>query len=188
MKSITIILFLCLACVSVANAQSVFGKYEQTALVAPDKYKDSEQDLSITKDEKSSKKIWVSNLIPNQKFYAIVSVKSDDKVIYSVPKQLVGDYQISLGCITFEDDDLTISLNNKQNCFGMSQSDYDTPVKVGSGGVSGGGTNVGRNGTVKGGGVDINKKGDIKVDTKAIMAGVQYVGRKAGAKKKNDDE
>ncbi len=171
-----------------ADAQNILGKYEQTAFVAPDEYRDGENDMIITKDATSTKKIWISNLINDKKFYAILHTKNSEKLIYAVPKQIVGNYQINLGCITYnlksdEDDaedeagQISISLNNKDNCFGMSQSDYDNDITIGKKGVNAGGVKVGSNGKVSVPGVDI-KGGNVKINAKKAMAGIQYMGKK----------
>ena len=175
------------------NAQKVVGTYEQNSLVAPDAYRDSENDVVITKDIKSSKKIWIEHLIPKQRFYAILYVQSEDAVIYTVPSQKVGNYAIEQGCVTFKNEhdedehDIQIALNNKSMCFGISQKDYDAPIKVDKNGVKAGGVKVGSDGQVTGGGVDI-KNGGVNVDTKSIMAGIQYVGDKLGSKKTQEKD
>jgi hypothetical protein len=195
MKKILLAVFF-MATIAAANAQAIFGSYEQSALVAPDEYRDSENDVTITKDAKASKKIWIENLIPSQKFYAVFHVKANGSVVYAVPKQLVGTYQIKAGCITFkehdedgddEDGKLTISLNNKMNCFGINQKDYDAPVSVGKKGAKAGGVKAGSDGTVNAGGVEI-KDGEVKINTKQAMAGIQYVGQKQGMTKKASEE
>ena len=192
MKSIFLFMFSLLALNNV-DAQKVLGTYEQNSLVAPDAYRDSEHDVAITKDIKSSKKIWVEHLIPNQKFYAILYVQSDDAVIYTVPSQKVGNYVIEQGCVTFKNEhdedehDIQIALNNKSMCLGISQKDYDTPISVDENGVKAGGVKVGSDGQVKGAGVDI-KNGGVNVDTKSIMAGIQYVGDKSGSKKPQEKD
>ena len=76
--------------VNPSTGQKILGKYEQDALVAPDEYRDSEEDVSVTKDPNSTKKIWISNLIANQKFYAVMFNKTEDLITYSVPAQKVG--------------------------------------------------------------------------------------------------
>ena len=185
MKTFFFILII-LTSLNEVSSQSIFGKYEQVAFVAPDEYRDGENDMIITKDATASKKIWISNLINNKKFYAVLNTKNSEKLIYSVPKQTVGNYQINLGCITYilqsDDEDeevgqISISLNNKDNCFGISQSDYDKDIKVGNKGVSAGGVKVGSNGNVKVPGVDV-KNGNVKINAKRAMAGIQYVGKK----------
>ncbi|WP_448528108.1 hypothetical protein [Raineya sp.] len=160
---------------TLAMAQSIVGKYEQDAINLPKELGHSENDVVITRDPQASKKIWVANLIPNQKFYAILDVKTEDGAVYTVPKQKVGNYQINLGCIVYDEEDkkIAISLNNKNDC-----ADRFDNISIGkNGSVKGGGVEIGPKGTVKGGGVDI-KDGDIKVDMKTIMAGVSYIGHK----------
>ncbi|MCO7318278.1 hypothetical protein OKE80_02440 [Riemerella anatipestifer] len=185
MKKILLALFF-IAAITVSKAQSILGKYEQSTLVAPNEYRDSENDVVITKDAKSLKKIWIANLIPNQRIFAILHTKGNGNIIYSVPKQLAGNYRVNMGCVTFkehdDDDDgeegkLIISLNNKNNCFGLNQKDYDAPVSIGKGGIKAGGVTVGSNGTISTGSVDI-KRGNIKVNPKEVMAGIQYIGYK----------
>jgi hypothetical protein len=173
-KSILLIALLFLTNLYV-QAQSVVGKYEQDAINLPKELGNSENDVVITRDPQASKKIWVANLIPNQKFYAILDTKTEDGAVYTVPKQKVGNYQINLGCIVYDEDDkkVVISLNNKNDC----ANNFDN-ISVGkSGNVKAGGVEIGPKGSVKGGGVDI-KNGDIKVDMKSIMAGVSYIGHK----------
>ncbi|MDY3319206.1 hypothetical protein PG637_07860 [Riemerella anatipestifer] len=177
MKKILLAVFL-MATVTVGKAQSILGKYEQSALDAPDEYKHSEDDVVITRDAKASKKIWIANLIPNSRFYAILDTKGERGSSYSVPKQTAGSYRINLGCIVFNNDDedggrLTISLNNKADCL----DDYG-PVSVGKDGVSVGGIKIGSNGTVRAKGVDIGRN-RIKVDAKKeVIVGIQYIGHK----------
>ncbi|MDO5616492.1 MAG: hypothetical protein Q4G16_09890 [Cruoricaptor ignavus] len=161
------------------SAQIVLGTYEQETLVAPDEYRDSEDDVQITRDPKSSKKIWIHNLIPNQKFYGIANMKNEDMILYSVPKQRVGNYIINLGCAIYRvsEGEIVIALNNKTNCFGISQSDYDDVAVVNKRGISAGGVKVGSNGEIstKVGGV--NKDG-VQMNVKEIMSGIQYIGKK----------
>ena len=56
MKTIYGILIL-LALFNKVSAQKIVGTYKQSALVTPDAYRDSEHDVLITQDLKSSKKI-----------------------------------------------------------------------------------------------------------------------------------
>ena len=178
MKKLFFSFFLVTAFSSNTNAQ-VTGRYSQIALTAPDEYRDSENDVQITKDKQSSKKIWIDHLIPNKRIYAISYLASDEKVIYTIPKQLVGNYQINTGCVVYDNDEneLTISANNPIDCIGISQKDYEN-LSVGKDGVSVGKTKVGSNGKISTNGVKINGS-DIKVDTKKILSGIQYVGRKS---------
>ena len=69
----------------------------------------------------------------------------------------------------------------------MGQKDYDKGVNISKkGNVKVGDIDInGGNGTVKTGSVDING-GGVNVDTKKLMAGVQYVGEKVGGKKMED--
>ncbi len=175
MKKLVSTFALTMVFASAINAQ-VTGKYSQIALNAPDEYRDSEHDVTIVKDAKSSKKIWIENLIPNKKIYAISYLNSDGKAIYTIPKQLVGNYQINVGCVTYEDQQVIVSANNPVDCTGISQKDYEN-ISVGSDGVSVGKTKIGKNGKISTDGVNIDKN-KINVNTKKLLSGIQYVGRK----------
>lgn len=173
------------------TAASVVGKYEQEAFIAPDNIKESENDVVIKKDPSSSKVVWVENLLPGGRIKAVIFTKGEDNVIYSIPAQRVGGYQIQQGCATYDKTEgkIMISLNNKSNCFGMKQSDYDEGVEISKNGkIKAGGVEINSKGggSVKGPGTVINDKG-IKVDTKTVMAGVQYVGIKQGFSGSSDD-
>lgn len=163
------LLFLFFACGS-AFSQPILGAYDQSVLDAPAEYQSGET-VTIAKDPSSDKKIWISGLIPKQKFYALLQTKTEDGLTYSVPKQRAGNYQIEVGCIIFlsEDQKITISLNNKEDC-------ADSPVSVGREGLSAGGARVGSAGRVSAAGVDISGR-DIRVNTKAPK-GITYIGEK----------
>jgi hypothetical protein len=182
MKTLFLMLFTSVFCVNVMAQNTIVGTYNQDAFIAPDNLKDAENDLVITKDPASTKKIWLSNLVSNTRIYAVAFVSNEDGVIYKIPPQVIGNYKIEGGCISydFEDAKITIAINNKDLCYGMSQSDYDKGVSIDKkGGVKAGDNQV-NSGGVKGAGVDIKSDGSINVDTKKTMAGVQYVGHKAG--------
>ncbi len=183
MKKITLITILFLTMTIGSHAQNIVGTYEQTTAMYPTGLSESDNNLIITQDPKSSKKIWISNLVSNGKIYALVFAKGDEQTIYSIPEQQVGKYLIKLGCITHKkaENDIVIAINNKKMCFGISQKDYDGGVSVGKNGkIKAGGMEVGKNG-VKGNGVNIGAK-DISVNTKSIMGGLQYIGHKVGTK------
>jgi hypothetical protein len=176
---------------SAAAQNNPIGTYEQTSFTAPDNIKHSENDLVITQDPQAAKKIWITNLIDNSKIYAVVSTKGEDKIVYKVPPQTVGNLIITVGCVVYDKEDKTVvvSLNNKDNCLGINQSDYGK-VSMGKEGISAGGVSVSKdginagntrmsNGTMSGGGVDM-ANGEAKVDAKKVMAGVQFVGHKKG--------
>ena len=191
MKQLFSFLLVSVMCVQYTTAQksertSVIGMYDQEVLVAPDDYRDSEKDVSISQDTKASKKLWIHDLIPNQKFYAVLNMNSDGRLLYAIPQQTVGDYNIAQGCLIFESGDITISLNNKINCFGMSQKDYDKPVTVSEKGVEAGGVKVGNDGAIEAPGVEVNKN-KVSVNTKAVMEGIQYIGHKTGLTKKKEN-
>lgn len=179
LRTLFILLFLLVGAGFMVHTQPIVGTYEQQTMLAPDEWGYSEHDVVIRRDPQSSKKIWIEHLIPNQRFYAILDTRTEDGMVYAVPKQKVGNYQIELGCIVYDNEEqrVVISLNNKNDCFGMRQSDYDE-ISVGRSGVKAGNIRVGSDGNVRGGGVDISKNGDIKVDMKSIMAGVSYIGHK----------
>lgn len=143
--------------------------------------------MTVSRDPQASKKIWISGLIPNQRFYALLDTKTEDGAVYSVPKQKAGNFEIALGCIVYqkaeedadEDDEaakdrIVISLNNKRDC----QSYLDGPIEVGPGGVTVGDIKVGKDGNVKAGGTQVGKDGSVKVDTKGLFEGVAYIGVK----------
>ena len=181
-----------LAVAAPALAQSsagALGRYEQVAFIGPDNMKESEKDVTLSKDPNSSKVAWIANLLPGGRVKALVFSSNSETVTYSIPAQKVGNYQVQLGCATYsnEDNELTVSLNNKINCYGIKQSDYDDGVSVTkTGGVRAGNTSVSGKG-VKTPGVRLDKSG-LKVDSKAVMAGVQYIGHKQGTKRKSDDD
>lgn len=171
--------FLALIAVSFAFAQSVIGTYTQSALIAPDKIRDSAvNSVKITQDKQQKNKIWISNLIGSSTFYAIANANNDEKSVYSVPAQTVGGYSVKLGCVVFdkEENEIAIALNNKSNCFGISQSDYDN-VSVSKNGIKAGGVSVGSNGSITTGNSKVDKKG-ISVNAKEALSGVQYTGTK----------
>ncbi len=166
-----------------AQSASIAGTYEQKAFVAPDRVKGGESDLVIEKEAAPSKKIWIRNLVAGAKVYAVAFSKMDDVAVYKIPAQTVNGYVVQSGCVTYDkgEQSVSISINNKINCFGMSQSDYDAPVSVSKNGtVKAGGVQVGKNGRVSAGGVNVDK-GGVRVDAKAAMAGIQYMGQRKGA-------
>ncbi len=178
MKKI-ILLASIIGAVSVTFAQSVIGSYTQSALIAPDQIRDAAQtDVKITPDKTQKNKIWISNLIGGSTFYAIANASNEDKAVYNVPAQTVGGYAVKLGCVIFdkEENEIAIALNNKSQCFGISQSDYDN-VSVSKKGVNVGGVKVSSNGEISAGGTKVSKKG-VEVDVKGALAGLQYVGKK----------
>ena len=159
--------------------------------MAPDELKDAESDVEITQDPVLSKKIWIEHLINGQRVYAVLHTFSEDALIYKVPAQTVGGYLVNFGCVIFNKNlnNCVVALNNKGACFGMSQKDYDKGVSITKkGSIKVGDIDVnGSNGTVKTDGIDINN-GAVNIDTKKIMAGVQYVGEKMSGKKMDDDD
>ena len=166
------------------SSPSALGTYAQDAFIGPDEVKTAEKNVVLVKDATLPKVVWVQNLLPGGRVKAVLHTKGEDKTIYSIPAQRVGNYQVTMGCVVYDQEEskVVISLNNQANCFGMKQSDYDGGVSVGSNGrIKAGGVDInGRNGSVKAPGVNVGK-GGIAVNTKAIMAGVQYVGHKAGS-------
>ena len=189
MKNI-LLLLAGLALATAGHAQSsVMGRYEQVAFIAPDNLKTTETAVTIVKDPQLSKVVWIEHLLPGGRIKAVFFSSNDGTTIYAVPAQKVGSYQVQMGCAVYdgEESKLVVSLNNKANCFGMKQSDYDSGVGITkAGGIQAAGTSINSKG-IKTPGVDINQKG-VKVDTKAVMAGVQYVGHKQGVKKASDDD
>ncbi|KIA89718.1 hypothetical protein [Kaistella jeonii] len=158
--------FLMIASSSIIYAQSILGTYTQSAFLAPDKIRDAAtKDLVITKDPVKKNVIWISNLLGNSRIYAVANTKTEDAEVYSIPPQTAFGYAVKLGCIAYktEDSEISISLNNKTNCLGMSQSDYSN-------------ISVGKNG-IKTKDISMNSKG-AKIDVAKVLAGVQYVGKK----------
>ena len=161
--------------------QSITGKYSESAIIAPDKIRNIMQNnVVITTDKNSSKKIWINNLIGNTTFYAIRNTVNDEKEIYNIPPQNIGNYIVNIGCIVFdkEEKQISIVLNNKSNCAGISQSDYGN-VSLGKKEIKTGSTKIGFNDKIstRTGNIQINKKG-ININTKEALSGVQYVGTK----------
>ena len=189
MKNI-LLLLAGLALATAGHAQSsAIGRYEQVAFIAPDNLKMAESAVTLVKDPQLSKVVWIEHLLPGGRIKAVFFSSNDGTTTYAVPTQKVGNYQVQMGCAVYdgEEANLSVSLNNKANCFGMKQSDYDSGVGITkTGGIQAGGASINNKG-IKTPGVDINKN-DIKVDTKAVMAGVQYVGHKQGVKKTSDDD
>jgi hypothetical protein len=188
MKNILFSLFMTTLSVSVFGQDSIFGAYEQQSFIAPDEVKDSDTDVTITKDAQSTKKVWINNLVYDSKIYAVLHTKGESSIIYKIPPQIVNGYSISIGCVVYDVDDqkISISINNKENCYGLSQSDYDKSVSITkNGGIQAGNTQIGSNGTIKTESTNIDKNG-IKVDMKKLMAGVQYTGQKLGSNKSDD--
>ncbi len=189
------LLLLAFAGTSLAFAQNsrswIVGTYDQKTIMAPDELKDAEADVEIMQDPTLSKKIWIKHLISGERVYALLHTNGEDALIYKVPAQTVGGYLIQFGCVVFNKDlnNCVVALNNKSACFGMSQKDYDNGVIISKKGkVKAGNVDIdGTTGTVKTGSVDVNSDG-VKVDTKKVMAGVQYVGEKIGGKKIADDD
>lgn len=172
-----IILGLSLVTSAVAFGQSIVGSYDQSALIAPNQVKNNVGNVVITRDAKLKNRIWVNNLISHTKFYAVSNARTEDREVYSVPPQNVGGYAVKLGCLVYDNDDqrVTISLNNSNDCKGIAQSDYGK-VSVSSKGISAGGVKVGAKG-IKTDGVSVSSKG-VSVNSGKLLEGVQYIGEK----------
>ncbi len=180
---------LALATPVLAQGNSAIGQYEQESFMGPDNLKGSETDVTLSKDPRLRNVVWIANLLPGGRVKALVFTSNDEGATYSIPAQKVGNFQVQLGCATYsqEGGELTVSLNNKSNCFGMKQSDYNGGVSVTrSGGVQAGNTSVNGRG-IHAPGVSVSN-GGVRVDTRAVMAGVQYVGHKQGVAKATDDD
>ena len=191
MKTITFFLAACMASAAAFGQGStgVQGPYEQDAFIGPDNLKMSGQKVTLVGDSKLTNVVWIEHLLPGGRLKAIVHTKGDDKIVYAIPTQKVGAYQVDMGCLVYdlEDKKVVISLNNKANCYGMKQSDYNDGVSVSNGQIKAGGVEIsGKNG-IKTPGAQIGNSG-IKVNTKAVMAGVQYIGHKPGAKSSSSDD
>lgn len=166
--------FLFLAFGSSAFAQSILGTYSQVTFSGPQQFRNTKEDVVITRDPQSSKKIWISGLVSGHKMYAMLDAQNEDGAVYNVPKQKVGAHDINLGCIVYDNEErtVTISLNDKQSCMDSAN------VSVGQGGVSAGGVKVGSDGTVKAPGVNVGKNGNVAVNTQAATQGITYIGKK----------
>ena len=159
------------------------------AYIAPDNLKSAETDVALVKDPQLTKVVWIEHLLPGGRIKGVLFSSNDGTTTYAVPAQKVGSYQVQMGCAVYdsEEDKLVVSLNNKDNCYGMKQSDYDGGVGITkTGGIRVGGTAINGKG-IKTPGVNTNSS-SIQVDTKAVMAGVQYVGHKRGTKTTSDDD
>lgn len=165
---------------STASAQGIIGEYEQESIVAPDAYRDLSENVIIEKDDKYSKKVWVSGLIPNSSFYAIYNTGDPEfeEFVYVIPSQKVGSYQINSGCITYADGAIVIALNNKMLCKGIHQKDYQTDIKIDNKGVRAGNVEVSKRGVKVGETVNVDAQRGIKINTKSAMSGIHYVGEK----------
>ncbi len=168
----------------------VLGQYEQDYYGGPDEVQEGETDLIITPDPKLTKVIWIENLLQGGKIKAVLHTgdgPGSAQLVYSIPAQQVGSYQIKLGCLHYKKaGELMVSLNNKIDCHGLKNSDYGE-VSVGmSGKIQAGGVSVNNRG-LKAPGVQISNS-KIKVNAKEVMAGVQYKGHKMGMKPKNTDD
>lgn len=179
-------------------SQKAVGEYEQLSINAPDEYRDSEYEVIIKRDANTRKKIWIHNLIPNQKFYAVKYLVGDDSEIYTVPKQQAGNYLINSGCVTYKNIDeydedfsytVSINLNNETMCRGIYQEDYQTEIGIDTDGMKVGGIELNKRGKVQvGEDVRIDNTKGIKINTKDIMVGIMYVGRKYDAPTTNDED
>lgn len=177
-----------------SNAQttpaiSAIGQYEQQVLSGPDTIQSYGGEVAIRQDGTSAKVIWIDQLLPGGSIRAVQTMKNET-LIYTIPPQKIGGYQISIGCVVYDGEDgrLVVALNNKSACKYMSQGDYGD-VSVGKNKVKAGDVEINGDGKgqVKTDHVEI-KDGEIKVDAKAIMAGVQYVGQKMGMKSPDEDD
>lgn len=189
----TIIFFLAVCMTSAAafgqGSAGVQGRYEQDAFIGPDNLKMTGQNVTLVKDPKLTNVVWIEHLLPGGRLKAVIHTKGDDNVVYAIPMQKVGAYQIEMGCVVYdlEDKKIVISLNNKANCYGMKQSDYNDGVAVTNGQIKAGGVEISGKSGIKTPGAQIDNNG-IKVNTKAVMAGVQYIGHKPGAKPSSSDD
>ncbi|MCS7012541.1 MAG: hypothetical protein RMI34_04480 [Chloroherpetonaceae bacterium] len=173
MKTHILILSFFFAASGLALGQPILGTYQQSVLDAPAELKSGE-DVMITKDQSAKNKIWISGLIPNQKFYALLQVQTEDGMTYTVPKQRARNYQINVGCIVYDTDErkVVISLHNKKDC---DENIGNVSVSK-EGSVAAAGVRVGTDGRVSVPGVDING-GSVKINA-VRAAGITYIGEK----------
>lgn len=173
-----LVLVFALATVPVsAQRVALPGTYEQDVVELPDGVKESENDLVISQDPASSKKIWLSNLLQGSRIYALAATRDDEKITYKVPVQTVDGYRIKVGWVIYdlEEDQLTVSINN-----GVDNVGKPGKVSIGiDGNVEGGGVKIGKKGSISAPGVEIDKNG-VKVDYSKALGGISYIGHKAG--------
>ncbi len=171
----------------VASALPIVGAYDPSLFNGPEGVIDREEDLRIERDGKTSKKIWITGLIAGQRICGILDTRTEDALIYSIPKQTAGDYSIELGCVMYdmEEQQIIISLNNRTDCAGIGQTDLDQGVSIGKDGVAAAGVKIGRDG-VSAAGVDVGKDG-VRVNTKEMLKGVYFMGTKQEDEKKDDE-
>jgi hypothetical protein len=164
---------------TVTNAQdSAVGTYEQTAINAPAVIRNLKKEVAIRQDAQATNSIWIDNLLPDGSLFASMII-NNESMIYSIPKQKVGNYQVNIGCVVYNvDGGIVISLNNKYDCLYTSPINYDD-ISVGDGKVKVGDIKINEdgNGSVETGTVVV-KEGNVSVDAKTILGGVQYVGNK----------
>lgn len=168
-----------------AQKTSLTGTYGQDVIELPKGVTESENNLIISQDPASSKKIWITNLLEGTRIYALITNRGDERITYQVPSQVVNGYSIKTGWVIYdkEDNKLTISINN-----GVDNVGKPGKVNVGANGnIDAGDVKIGKNGRISAPGVDISKAG-VKVDYAKAMGGISYVGHKAGLPKKDDDQ
>ncbi len=168
-----------------AQRISLIGAYEQDVIELPTGVTESENDLVISQDPASSKKIWLSNLLQGGRIYALAVGRNDEAITYRVPVQSINGYRINVGWVIYdmEENQLTVSINN-----GVDKVGKPGKVTIGSdGNIDGGGVKIGKKGSISAPGVEIDK-GGIKVDYSKALGGISYVGHKAGTTKKDDGE
>ena len=170
---ITIFLFSTFVAYSASKSKGVTGTYDQVAITKPSSVKISAKNVTVTGDSKESKKIWVKNLLPDD-IYAIVHTITEDTEIYEIPAQKTKSYSINSGCIIYSEDRIVLSIDNKNDCSGVT-SDNNTDIKIGKGGVKAGDVNISSSG-VSVPGVKIGK--DSVEISKNALSGIQYIGEK----------
>ncbi len=182
MKAYLLHSLLILFCVTVqAQTNPILGQYESQfnqGITTSD-------DVVVTRDPQSNKKIWISGILNEGKLYAILSLKNEDRQQYTIPKQTVNGKAIREGIINFsfdEDEEVyTIHISNdpKANPTNVSVSSKGVSVTDADGEDV---VQVKSNGNVKvdadGNKVSTGKGGNVTASTGAKSPYFTYVGTK----------
>ncbi len=158
---------------NIGIAGSILGTYKQVTVSKPKAVKINSNNVKIVKDTKETKKIWVKNFLSDD-IYAVRHTSNEDTEIYVIPEQNTKQYNVKSGCIVYLEDRIVLSIDNKNDCRGISSEDYKD-VKIGSGGIKAGDVSVSSSG-ISTSDVKVGKDG-IKVSGE-VLKGIQYIGEK----------
>jgi hypothetical protein len=154
------------------------GAYDQKAMTGPKAIRQAKGTVTVKQDPDAGNVISVENLIPGGTIAAILWV-NHESMIYSIPKQVVGEYQINTGCIVYNfDGGIVISINNKYDCQYIDTESFGN-IEISDGKVIVGDIKINEdgNGSVETPNVKV-KEGSVSVDVKTALGGLQYVGAK----------